>query len=292
MSAASLLFALVTGNQQPINATETDVLYIHVGKTGGTFLDYWLWKQEISFTEAHMWRPSVDDSQYSRYVVWVRDPVERFRSAYDYSRAVILTDTTGMTEENFHRLCHSHTANCLEPWWVLNKVLTGHAYDAEYERLILHFKDANQVAEALSTCASTSATQRENCQLAWKLMHHPAEHINKGVGWYLHDGAFIQEHADRIFVGTLENLEEDLERLSSWLNVSHTKKMLPRIRASPPSNRHLSYTAQANIQAYYNKSWPASGTAGKADYVSADYEAMRGLVRAGLLRAHQYDLLW
>jgi hypothetical protein len=124
-------------------------------------------------------------------------------------------------------------------------------------------------------------------------MRSPVEHLNKGAGWYLHDGAFIQQHADRIFVGTLENMADDLVRLSNWLSVDGTRELPPRTRVSPPSNGRLSDVAQANIRAYYNKSWSASLPAGLADSdVSADYQAMRGLVRAGLLSADQYDLLW
>jgi hypothetical protein len=236
-----------------------------------------------------MARPRVDDTQYSKYVIWVRDPVERFRSAYDFSRAVILTNTTGWTTENFHEKCPAISFNCLAPHKAIRKVETGHVYKEPYEQLILHFNDANEVAEALSTCSSTSAKERADCELAWRLMHDPIEHINKGVGWYLYDGAFIERHADRIFVGTLERLDEDLDRLGRWLNLS-TRPSPPAIRVSPPSKRHFSDVALANIRAYYNKSGPTfqDGPA----YVSADYEAMRGIVRAGLLRADQYDLMW
>jgi hypothetical protein len=63
-----------------VNSTEK-LLFLHIGKCGGTFIDSWLHTERVPFTEAHMWRPSVDDRVYSRYIVWVRDPVERFRSA-------------------------------------------------------------------------------------------------------------------------------------------------------------------------------------------------------------------
>jgi len=283
----NLLCTVVVGKTEPV-----DLLFVHVGKCGGTFIRSWLYKQRVPFTEAHMWRPSVDDRQYSRYVVWVRDPVERFRSAYDYARAVIVTNTTGWTEENFEEMCPRISTKCLAPGRLLRKVRSGHTYTEEYERSILQFKDANEVAEALSACSSASAAERKKCQLALHLMHSPIEHINKGVGWYLHDGAFIQPHADRIFVGTLENVEEDLARLSHWLNISAVPAP-PPTRVSPPSNGHMSDIAQANIRAYYSRTGPTFTLGGKdlSAYVSADYEAMRGLVRAGLLRADQYDLL-
>jgi hypothetical protein len=239
-----------------------------------------------------MWRPSVDDRIFNRYIVWVRDPVERFKSAYDYSRAVILTNITGVTEENFNETCAGISRDCLAPTHVLHKVRYGYSYTKEYERLILHFNDANEVAEALSACSSMSATERESCELAWQLMRSPIEHINKGAGWYLYDGDFIRQHANRIFVGTLEHMQEDLVRLARWLKVGNVPA-LPPTRVSPPSDRDFSAIALANTRAYYNQTGPTTfGDSSIHAYVSADYQAMRALVRAGLLSAAEYDLLW
>jgi hypothetical protein len=292
MAGTGLLCALTLAKTDPVHlSSKNDLLFVHIGKCGGTFIRSWLQKEQVPHTEAHMWRPSVDDRSFSRYVVWVRDPVERFRSAYDFSRAVILANISGMTKQNFKEMCPGISTKCLVPGKVLYKVLYGHVYTEQYERLVLHFEDANAVAEALSTCSSTSMIERENCELAWQLMRSPIEHINKGAGWYLYDGAFIRQHADRMFVGTLENWEEDLVRLASWLNVSVKPAPHP-VRVSPPSNRDMSDVAQANIRAYYNKTGPTFGGDEASAYVSADYEAMRGLVRAGLLRADMYDLLW
>lgn len=135
-------------------------------------------------------------------------------------------------------------------------------------------------------CSSTREAQRENCALPRRLMHHPFEHINKGVGWYLHEGAFTCLHADRMFVGTVENMREDLARLAAWLKLKKTPSLdLPPVRVTPRSSTHLSAVAVANIRAYYN-STPVSGV----KYASGDYETMRGLVRAGLLPAHRYTL--
>jgi hypothetical protein len=329
MAALSLYALVVTGSivtssivtLPPIGES---VLYVHVGKCGGTYIHEWLQEAQVNrapgrrpvpprapragnrrrlphrllprqsrlqvpHAQIHMGRPSVDDTQYSRYVIWVRDPVERFRSAYDFSRAVITTNITGWSRQNFKQNCPGISSTCLVPGKILRKLETGHVYSEEYEQLILHFKDANEVAEALSTCTSKSAEERANCELAWRLMHQPEEHINKGVGYYLYDGLFIERHADRIFVGTLERLDEDLDRLARWLNLG-TRPSPPPLRVSPPSMRQFSDVAQANIRAYYNKSGPIFRNG--RGYVSADYEAMRGLVRAGLLRADQYDLMW
>jgi hypothetical protein len=111
-------------------------------------------------------------------------------------------------------------------------------------------------------------TERKDCELAMQLMHSPIEHINKGLGWYLHNGAFILQHADRIFVGTLENLEKDLARLAHWLNISLVRAP-PPTRVSPPSNRDLNHEAKAHIRAYYNKT-TIFGRIGMR-CVSADY---------------------
>ena len=51
-------------------------------------MDQWMAEAGIDMDTIHMHRPSIHDEQHSHYVVWVRDPIERFRSAFDYFKAV------------------------------------------------------------------------------------------------------------------------------------------------------------------------------------------------------------
>lgn len=262
------------------------VLYIHVGKCGGSTVWSWLRHAGVDFDEVHLHRPAnTQERAYSKFVVWVRDPVDRFVSAFNYEKAVLLTNVSGLSLGH-GRVCNLSRA-CLSPERLEDKVRRGHAYPQRLEDLIMHFKDANAVGEALTACSSDSEPLRRDCMMAHELMHYPTEHINKGVGFYLHDGAFVGRHADQMFVGSQERMQEDLVRLGRWLG-KNSSRPVPMSRASY-GEKGLSLLARANIRAYYNKSNPDYPPA-YFQYVSADYEAMRALVKFGLLDADRYEL--
>jgi hypothetical protein len=239
----------------------------------------------------HNHRLEINDSAYSRYVVWVRDPVDRFESAYDFQRAVILTNTTGMRVMGNHLPCQLSSA-CLAPGHIKQKLETGHAFQEHFEELMLHFPDANAVGESLSLCSSERESSRKDCRLAQELMLSTTMHINKGVGFYLHGGAFVDKHADRMFVGSQEYMLHDLDRLARWLGTRPSVAM-PNVRVNP-AHGAMSQQARANIRSFYNLSMIEQVSAiepgSRRNQVSADYAAMRALVRAGLLAADRYDL--
>jgi hypothetical protein len=83
-------------------------------------------------------------------------------------------------------------------------------------------------------------------------------------------------------------LPQDLPRLGRWLGKGPLEETISVTRASHGETK-LSPLARANIRACYNKSNP-DYPASYFSYVSADYEAMRELVRLGLLDADRYDL--
>ena len=82
-----------------------------------------------------------------------------------------------------------HTINkttSLCPKREIKKIKTGIAYNKEYDNLILYFKSANHLAEALS---SNNKIERNK---ALSLMNNSTEHIFKGIGWYLQNGDFVK----------------------------------------------------------------------------------------------------
>ena len=52
-------------------------------------------------------------------------------------------------------------------------------------------------------------------------MNSKHEHIFKGIGWYLYNGDFIEKNHNKIiFVGTVENMTDDITRLGNLLNIN------------------------------------------------------------------------
>ena len=89
----------------------------------------------------------------------------------------------------------------------------GITFTKRFDYLINYFKTANNLAESITS----DNVEKKN--LALELMNSNTEHINKGIGWYLFDGDFIKKnHKKIIFVGSLENMNEDIDKLNNILN--------------------------------------------------------------------------
>ena len=264
--------------------------FIHVGKAGGTSIVAWLTQHHVPFQEIHLRQPALHADPCRRYVVWVRDPLERFRSAFNYERAVVSTNTTGMhVNESRATWCTLGRKNwrvavepganhcgactlgpdCLAPNKIARKVLYGHAYESHYDDMLLYFRDANHLGESLSSPVPTIAA------LAHKLMRSNIEHIHKGLGYYLHNGAFARTHP-HLFVGRVERMDEDLRRLAKLLGLPTKDGIGANERRNPQQGaRPFSPLARANLCREYNQS---------------DFAALRELVRLRMLDARQYDL--
>jgi hypothetical protein len=65
------------------------LLFLHVGKTGGTSVASWLSKMNIPAVHVHVHPllPSVAQRLGNQVVISVRDPIERVLSAFNYERA-------------------------------------------------------------------------------------------------------------------------------------------------------------------------------------------------------------
>lgn len=81
-------------------------------------------------------------------------------------------------------------------------------------------------------------------------MNSQTEHIFKGIGWYMYNGDFIEKNAKNIiFVGSVENMNNDLKKLQNILNTKFLKK---KIRKNTNINdKYLSAKAIKNIKIFY-----------------------------------------
>jgi hypothetical protein len=217
----------------------TNLRLIHIGKCGGTAIRVFFKDYGIKLNEFHLVKPDKDNE--FKFIIWIRNPLHRFVSAFNHSLALINFDTSNL---NINQLTID---NSLAPARIGFKMKHGYTFGKEYDELIKYFKTANNLAESLSS------TNNELKEKALKLMTHPDEHIYKGIGWYLDNGAFIEKNNDKIlFVGKLETMTEDLKRLSDLLGISLKNKA--KVRENPLNDKYLSPLAIKNLINYFHNS--------------------------------------
>ena len=184
-----------------------NITFIHIGKTGGSYLIDLL---GIEMSDRAKYRhicnkPELDKKR--KYITWIRNPISRFVSAFNYSYSAVKQDVSSINVFNLK--------TCLIPEVMKKRYVTKSPYlfSKEYDESLLFFETPNKLAEALS---STNAILK---QRALKLMKSEIQHINKGIGWYLHNGDFIKKLKENIlFVGKIETMNEDAEKLFKLLN--------------------------------------------------------------------------
>lgn len=243
-----------TPNQMKI--PKRSLAFIHIGKCGGTFLN-WIKRlpnEEYFLKEYHL------NNKYNlkyNFIVWIRNPIARFVSAFNMSKAIILFDTSKMQANEFN------LSNCLEPSRLRLKKNTGITFSQRYDKLIRCFSSANHLAESL-----TNKNERMR-SLAHELMNHTDEHIFKGIGYYLHNGRFVEKFNKKIvFVGRLENMKEDVEFWNSLVG--------PRENAKTRQNtsnlsKYLSPLAIKNIKEFYKDTdYKALEALEKYNFISKD----------------------
>lgn len=235
----------------------TNLKFVHVGKCGGTSIKHHFVKCGIQLEEYHRIKPPVDSRTW--YLLWVRDPMTRFVSAFNHAKEILDFDISAYD-------CEALTLeNCPAPERVRDSVHRDFMFDPVYDRLVDTFASANDLAESLSS------PNRRLRRQAYELMTNPQEHIFKGLGWHLHNGLFVTKfHRQFAFVGRMEHLEEDFRRFQDLVGFPDSSRSVPeRKRASSGSYSHdLSARAIENLREFYSGS---------------DYKTLRELVRYGLL---------
>jgi hypothetical protein len=212
------------------------IAFIHIGKTGGTTMGALLKPKIPTFKEYHLTR---NYKPGESFVIWVRNPISRFVSAFNHSYYSVHTDPKTIP---IFDLKH-----CLNPCHVKKALHQAFVFSLEYDFLVRTFESANHLAESLTSTDEVLRTK------AIALMNHPTEHLQKGIGWYLQNGAFVDTCKDAIFfVGRLEHMRDDIDALSSKLGVplDNTLKLRENVYMDP-SKKILSELAIKNIIDWY-----------------------------------------
>lgn len=246
---------------------KTECTFIHVGKCGGTYIS----EQFPMFRHVHMGRPMYDEN--TKYILWIRNPLSRFVSAFNHAVNLINFDVSGYDFDSLYS--NPDTPYYRLPNKIKNKLETGKVFGEwstgeEYEELVKFFGTANHLAESLTS------RNRALRHRAKKLMENcEVEHLYKGIGWYLDNGRFVKKyHAKFLFVGRQEYMVEDVKKLSGRLNIQApaNKRVRKNLNATNP---HLSPQAVKNLLKFYK---------------SSDYKALSVLYKYHLINEETYCL--
>jgi hypothetical protein len=228
-----LLIIFVLRKIKETFTSTSNIKFIHIGKCGGTSVNGFV---KHIFNDYHLTR---NYKQNEQYIIWIRNPLKRFVSAFYMSYNIINLDTTKLDINNLN------INNCIAPMRVRIKIKNGNAFSKRYEYLINYFKNPNKLAESLTSKNENDKT------LAIELMNNNTEHIYKGIGWYLYNGDFIKKNYNKIlFVGSVENMDNDIRKLNKLLSTNINTNT--KIRENKTNNdKYLSKKAIKNLLEFY-----------------------------------------
>jgi hypothetical protein len=228
---------------------DPQVKFIHIGKCGGTYI-----QKTFNLMEFHLQKPSFEI--HTKYIIWIRNPLTRFISAFNHSMNIINFDFDGADIDKLS------LDNCQAPYRIKFYHENNYAFSKEYDELILFFKTPNYLAESIT---SKDKVVRKK---AISLMRANPEHIYKGIGWYLDNGEFIKNHHKNILmVGTQEKMLTDSLNLSHLINYSQNFSN-KKIRENKNMNKYLSEMAIKNLIEFYKET---------------DYKALNIMFEYGLI---------
>lgn len=155
--------------------TDQTLIFIHVGKTGGTYVRKYLPKEMVSVKGHGVSIRPQNKVNGARYVFWVRDPVERWVSGF------------------LSRLRHGCPSHCHK------------ARNDDQEQMIFHrYPTPNDLAEVMTT--------RQGKQASRSMLHTRkslTQYLGGNVRAHLDDIFFVGEtkHMDRDIVALYEKMD-------------------------------------------------------------------------------------
>ena len=217
------------------NIKINSILYLHVGKTCGSSIKH-IFKNKLT-TICHLNKPSIKNlDNVDLIIISIRDPIERFISAFQYVYNIINYDISNLNK-------NSDFSKLIAPYHIKNKVVKGYAYNKEYNDLINYFKTPNKLAESLTN---------NDKNKAYKLMTNNTEHIYKSLGYYTNNGEIIKKYHDKIEIISNEFFNEDINKIYNKIyhkNYTVDKEVI--LRKTVNKNTNLSKLAIQNLYNFF-----------------------------------------
>jgi hypothetical protein len=119
------------------------ISFIHIGKTGGTTITELLKNKLKIHKKYHLEK---EYNKKEKYIIWIRNPISRFVSAFNFSYYCINTDPNTIKNPTLK--------NCLSPERVIRlskKSDIKYIMSEVYDTLFKSFKNANDLAESLTS---------------------------------------------------------------------------------------------------------------------------------------------
>jgi len=239
------------------------LVLIHIGKTGGSFIKRMmqkLYNKKIKQYHGDFKKYKTDTEQY---IIWVRNPIARFVSAFNYVHTIINLKKSELTQEQKKN-------KTIKDFFAVKHVTNE--YNPRYKRIVNTIGSANNLAESLF---STDPDVAWMVKIIMKTEIY--NHLKCGIGWYLYNGDFLKEHNDKIFfVGKQETLDEDFTKLCEKINIKPMEefKRINENILSKPEDKILSPLAIKNIIEWYK---------------DTDYAALIELERHGWITKETLD---
>jgi hypothetical protein len=219
-----------------------ELFLIHIGKCGGTYILDTFKNNNIKLNEVHVskiiFNPNI------KYIIWLRHPVSRFISTFNFTIDLINTDVSKLNKSNLD------LNNTLAPGRIMLKMKNKHTFNQKFDLYINEFKTANNLAEALY---SDNKVIRDKAEYIMKTKL--SAHFLEDTSWYLDNGDFIEKHNNNIiFVGRLEYMNEDMNKLSKKIGYN---LILNKNKVRENKNKHnnnMSQLALQNLYKYYKDS--------------------------------------
>jgi hypothetical protein len=240
-----------------------NICFIHIGKCGGSFMRTAIFDKQIKLRIIHGRKVKFDDR--FQYFLWIRNPLNRFVSAFNSVVECVNYDVSGLRADEIT------LNNCTEPKVVRRKIRTGFAYSRKKDHLVNLFKTPNALAESLAN------SNKKIKNLAMKLITGKLaiKHIRKGIGFYLNNGQFIKKHNNNILlVGKMEKMEDDLKKFADILGVDELENKKVRENKSKNISKYLSPLAIKNLYKFYRHT---------------DYRALKVLKNKGWIDQETYE---
>jgi hypothetical protein len=203
-----------------IELEERELLFVHIGKTAGSFLQDLLTVQKIVFRSIHCLKVNKGMiTRNERLLISIRDPLERLISAFNFCKII------------------------------------DHPYKVELDELYQCFSDVTSFFEALVAIFSFNKRCfydldcETPCEKIAADYIRPGErgHIGRGYEWYLGDILEELSHLD-VYIIRQEEVVEDYNGLRAWLGQDDVSLSQDAVITSSSSRYYYSYIMTPSFQ--------------------------------------------